>query len=352
MKGWTPALADHYAQRVTTLADCWKVTRQDGTVLAFTSHERDLTVDGVTYQASTSFTPSEANSSAELAVDTMELKSWLEGAGITAPDIEAGLYDGAMVENFEVDYTAVEIDGVATGGGDSSFTTDADIDGVTGWQVRWLTGANAGATSEVSSAGSGTVTLAGALAESVQAGDTFRILKGRNIKLTGFLGNPRWTSEGEVIYEVRSLAQKLQQVIGNKTQPTCVNRLGDEWCGVDLDGLQEAGAVETVHGRTAFSDTTQTQSAGYFAGGLVEFTTGNNAGYQRQVRTFDGERFELLAPFPFPFAAGDQYQARPDCFKRLIEDCRDTFDNVINFRGAPYLPGTDTLYDYPDPPIS
>lgn len=284
MKSWTTALADHYAQDVTTLADCWKLTRQDGTVLAFTSHERDLVVDGVTYQASTSFTPSEANSSAELAVDTMELKSWLEGAGITAPDIEAGLYDGAMVENFEVNYQAPDA--------------------------------------------------------------------GKNIKLTGFLGNPRWTSEGEVIYEVRSLAQKLQQVIGHKTQPTCINRLGDEWCGVDLDGLQEAGAVETVHSRTAFSDSTQAQSAGYFAGGLVEFTTGDNAGYQRQVRTFDGERFELLAPFPFPFEVGDQYKARPDCFKRLAEDCRDTFDNVINFRGAPYLPGTDKQYDYPDPPIS
>lgn len=284
MKAWTPALADHYAGRVTTLADCWKITRQDGTVLGFTSHERDLVVDGVTYVGSASYTPSEANSSAELAVDTMELQSWLAGAGITAPDIEAGLYDGAVVENFEVNYQAPDA--------------------------------------------------------------------GRNIKLTGFLGNPRWTSEGEVVYEVRSLAQKLQQVIGNKTQPTCINRFGDEWCGVDLDALQVAGVVETVHSRTAFTDTTQGEDAGHFDRGLLTFTTGDNAGYSRQVRNFDGARFELLQPFPFAFEAGDQYEARPTCFKRLAEDCRDTYNNVINFRGAPYLPGTDKQYDYPDPPIS
>jgi uncharacterized phage protein (TIGR02218 family) len=40
--------------------------------------------------------------------------------------------------------------------------------------------------------------------------------------------------------------------------------------------------------------------------------------------------------------AGDEYIATAGCDKSLAT-CRDRFNNVINFRGMPYLPGTDKI---------
>ncbi|WP_310417958.1 DUF2163 domain-containing protein [Mycoplana sp. BE70] len=44
-------LADHLAGDATTVCQCWRVTRRDGTVLGFTEHDRDLVFAGLTYRA-------------------------------------------------------------------------------------------------------------------------------------------------------------------------------------------------------------------------------------------------------------------------------------------------------------
>ena len=38
--------ADHLAGTVTTVCHCWRLRREDGTVLGFTDHDRPLFVDG------------------------------------------------------------------------------------------------------------------------------------------------------------------------------------------------------------------------------------------------------------------------------------------------------------------
>jgi uncharacterized phage protein (TIGR02218 family) len=45
----TQAMIDHLAQRVRYLSGFWKITANDGTVLALTNCSRDITFDGVTY---------------------------------------------------------------------------------------------------------------------------------------------------------------------------------------------------------------------------------------------------------------------------------------------------------------
>ena len=47
MKTVSAGLEAHLALEATTLATCWKVTRTDGTVYGFTSHDKDLVVSGV-----------------------------------------------------------------------------------------------------------------------------------------------------------------------------------------------------------------------------------------------------------------------------------------------------------------
>jgi len=89
----------------TTLCWCWKLTRADGRVIGFTDHDRDLTVDGVTYEAATGFTASEVKSTASLAVDDLEVDGALSSDTLTEDDLQAGLWDGAAVELRRVDWS-------------------------------------------------------------------------------------------------------------------------------------------------------------------------------------------------------------------------------------------------------
>lgn len=96
----------------TTLAHGWKLTRADGVVLAFTDHDRDLTIASITYLASAALTPSEAAASLGLAVNDQEVQGALASAAITESDIAAGAYDGAEVEAVEIDWSVPEVTAV------------------------------------------------------------------------------------------------------------------------------------------------------------------------------------------------------------------------------------------------
>lgn len=104
MKTFPPGLQDHLDAGATTLAWCWKVERRDGIVLGFTDHDLDLSFDDVTFAAATGFTASEVVSSLGLAVDNLEVEGALAAAAITEADLAAGLYDGATVELWRVNW--------------------------------------------------------------------------------------------------------------------------------------------------------------------------------------------------------------------------------------------------------
>jgi uncharacterized phage protein (TIGR02218 family) len=105
VKTLPPALAAALASGVTTLTACWRLRRRDGVVLGFTDHDRPLVYDGVTHEAATGFSASEAVARADLSVGGLEVDGALTSDRLTAADIEAGLYDGAAVEIDLVDWT-------------------------------------------------------------------------------------------------------------------------------------------------------------------------------------------------------------------------------------------------------
>lgn len=147
------------------------------------------------------------------------------------------------------------------------------------------------------------------------------------------------------VAEFRSLAQALQQRIGEEYLATCAADLGDQRCKVDLAAITVAGTV-TEGGTLGFTDTGRSEVAGHFRYGLVTFTTGANAGRSMEVKAFDGQAFELFQPLPEPIEVGDAYDVYPGCDKHL-DTCRDTFGNVPNFRGYPHIPGNDHMVQRP-----
>ena len=104
MKSITTALAAHVAGEVTTLATCWEITRRDGVILGFTDHIRDLEIDGVTYRAASGYTRTAIRSTADLAVDNLDVESVFSDDGITETDLRVGLYDFAEIRMFVVNY--------------------------------------------------------------------------------------------------------------------------------------------------------------------------------------------------------------------------------------------------------
>src|ERR687897_323429 len=107
MKTISAGLAQHLAGDVTTLATCWKITRRDGVVLGFTDHVRDLEVDGVTYRAGSGYTRTAIRSTADVAVDNLDVESVFSDDGVTEEDLRTGKYDFAEVRMFLVNYEAL-----------------------------------------------------------------------------------------------------------------------------------------------------------------------------------------------------------------------------------------------------
>lgn len=101
-------MADILDAELTTLAFCWRVERRDGLVLGFTSHDRDLWVEGLAYRASPGMRPSAVSLSDGFDAAALEVGGALTGAAISERDLMAGRWDGAGVELFWVDWEAPE----------------------------------------------------------------------------------------------------------------------------------------------------------------------------------------------------------------------------------------------------
>jgi uncharacterized phage protein (TIGR02218 family) len=56
--------------------------------------------------------------------------------------------------------------------------------------------------------------------------------------------------------------------------------------------------------------------------------------------------FELWQAMPEPVAAGDSFTVTAGCDKQF-QTCHDRFNNVVNFRGFPHIPGNDFVISYP-----
>ena len=104
MQTLDPALTNHLAQEVTTLAMCWSIVRTDAVAYYYTSHDRDLVVAGTTYKAASIMSPSAVTSMINLATDNMEFEGMLQDDGIAQEDILSGRFDHARIRMFMVNY--------------------------------------------------------------------------------------------------------------------------------------------------------------------------------------------------------------------------------------------------------
>lgn len=149
---------------------------------------------------------------------------------------------------------------------------------------------------------------------------------------------------GSMRAELRSVLQLLQQTIGEVTSKTCKTQLFSAKCRVPEYDHTFPGTI-TSAGRQVVADSVNLQPDDWFGDGLFEFTSGDCNGMQVKVRDYDGTTgaFTFVMPMLLTPSVGDSYIAKTGCRKRVNEDCRDKFDNILNFQGEPHLPGNDYI---------
>src|SRR3990167_578855 len=103
-----PEAAARLAAATTSLAFCWKLLRAAGGAPGFTSHDRDLVIEGLVYRASPGIAPSAISLTDGFDAAAMEVTGALTSDAIAARDLAAGRYDQARVAVFMVDWQAPE----------------------------------------------------------------------------------------------------------------------------------------------------------------------------------------------------------------------------------------------------
>lgn len=93
---------------LTTIAFCWRVERRDGVAIGFTTHDRDVQIDGLDYRAAPGMLPSAIALSDSFDADTLDIAGALTSDAISEADLAAGRWDGAAVTIFMVDWKAPE----------------------------------------------------------------------------------------------------------------------------------------------------------------------------------------------------------------------------------------------------
>ncbi len=91
-----------------TVATFWRVLRRDGVTLGFTTHDRDLWIDGVCHRATPGMVPSAIRKSADFEPDSAEVQGALSHDSISAEDLASGRFDGARVLIGLVDWESGE----------------------------------------------------------------------------------------------------------------------------------------------------------------------------------------------------------------------------------------------------
>jgi len=152
--------------------------------------------------------------------------------------------------------------------------------------------------------------------------------------------------------EVRGLSQRLAEESGRLYTATCSADLGDARCKIDLGGAayRGSGAVTALSATSTFTASGLGSFAdGWFTAGKLIFSSGANAGLAVEVKSHSKGAsvvIDLWQAMPQPIQPGDAFTVTAGCDKRFAT-CHDRFNNVVNFRGFPHIPGNDFVVRYP-----
>ncbi|MGE4043595.1 MAG: DUF2163 domain-containing protein [Acetobacteraceae bacterium] len=284
MKTLSAALKAHLAGEVTTVCTCWRITRRDGAVFRFTDHDVDLVVAGETYIAAVGYTRTAIAANADLSVDNMDVSGIFDDASITETDLRSGLFDGAEVRVF---------------------------------LVNWANPAQ------------GTMAL-------------------RRGRLGDVLVTPSGVFQSQLMGFSQVLQQTVGDLFTPSCRADLGDgKCGIDLDAGGWRKIATVASVTDARTFTITVEEPRAVD-GWFVDGVVSFTSGANAGRSMEVKAWTqaAATVTLFLPMPAQIAIGDTLTLYPGC-RKTVADCRDRFANIINFRGEPFVPGLDGLLQSP-----
>lgn len=159
---------------------------------------------------------------------------------------------------------------------------------------------------------------------------------GHEVVVAGRVGRVQW-SAGTVAkrsLEFRSLSHLLKLAVNDQWSLTCRHDYGDANCGLPLQ-WHDAVVEHVTDGLAVFRAPVAGKGEGAFDFGVVEFTSGPNAGFTMEVETYAADgTVKLSFPPPHPVTVSTTLRIREDCDK-LAETCISR-GNIVNM-GAEHL---------------
>lgn len=160
----------------------------------------------------------------------------------------------------------------------------------------------------------------------------------------GTIGRLRYGRTGFTA-EIRGLTEAYQQKAGGVYQKTCRATLGDEKCKINLANYTATGMVTAVISDTEIM-TNVIASDGAYDYGYLRWTSGDNLNTTVEVKTYTADgTMEVYLPTIWQPQVGDTFTLVAGC-DRNLSTCMNRFNNLLNFRGEPYVPGNDYQTSY------
>jgi uncharacterized phage protein (TIGR02218 family) len=282
VSAWPETLAAHVSREVTTVCHCWRLTRRDGWVAGYTDHDRALTIGATLCAPQTGLGASEARDTLGLAVDTVDVEGALSSDDISDEDISAGLYDGATVETFLVNWREPT---------DFVLLRKATVGKITRTDGRFV--------AELES-------------------------------LVHALDRPGGR------YVSRACDAELGDVrCGFVTD-------NPDFTGGGVVAAFEAPSALVVSGLAGFAAGWFTHGVLTWTSGANE---GRSERVEEHRRDATGTTLVLRPRAGLSVGEGDTFNVVAGCDKKFAT-CKAKFANALNFRGFPHLPGNDAAYGY------
>lgn len=283
MKNFSSELQEHLDSGATTICQCWQIIRADNQSLGFTDHDNSVEFEGVTFEPSTGANASALSQSSGLAIDNSEIGGVLDSDRLTERDLIAGLYDGAEILMWVVNWQDVS--------------------------QRYLM-------------------FKGQLGEINHSDTHFEVeLLGLNERLNRVVGRPYLRHCTADFSDVKCGFDPNASGFNDMSSVSKVEgRLEFEFEASDSfePSFFELGRVVWLSGEN----------------------TGVVSQVKADRLSGTGRLIALRQDTPFDIAMGDSFQIFAGCDK-TSSACRSKFDNLENFRGFPFIPGDDWAVAFP-----
>ena len=373
MRDISNEMRDHLDEGVTTLTACWKITRLDNEIFCFTEGTRELEIDGFTYLPQGGFLRSAFANDSTMNASNMEAMGYFDDDTILETDLRAGLFVGARVEVFYVNWADLTMGVIPIMVGRLGQTHYSSA-GVFKTELRGLAAQMAQPIGEVYTPlcrsdlgdpdGCGIMLYPETVPRSTliraqelsttEAYEVWRVAD-PGIPAVDGDGKPDSRTYHDVVFvcttegTTAGVVPAYDYTVGNETTDgTAVFLAQEAW--VRSGEIATVTNSSTVTVTWEYTDPRLVDSS--FANGVLTFETGPNAGSSVEIKTFDAgtDTITLFLNAKFLPEVGDRIVAVWGCSHTLTgaAGCVERFQNVWNYRGEPFIPGPDQLLYYPN----